>query len=355
MCRTFMRAGEDADSHWSVPSPNPAETPVAACRACDAAQAHGTTTRERASSSSPAEFSAGGNSSCSSDRLPDERQQPIDPGRQRIPSRSTGPYCCYRLPSRGLLRILTNHKARPNLSEVADQDSIGMGTPMRPDSAWNGIVGIVFDAVGTLIRPDPSVAEAYAATAARQGVRLALDVVRARFQVHFENDEVRGNGGALSTDEATERRRWRKIVIGVLPEIPDVDRAFDELWEHFSTPGSWRCFPDVAPALRALAAKGSRCASALTSMAGCGESSRACPSWRSAGTRSSSRRKLVSANLIRHSIKRPVHVWACRRSGSFGSATTWRMTCAGRSEPGYPECCWTVRLVHLTIYRMCRT
>ncbi len=131
-----------------------------------------------------------------------------------------------------------------------------MGTPMRPDSAWNGIVGIVFDAVGTLIRPDPSVAEAYAATAARQGVRLALDVVRARFQVHFENDEVRGNGGALSTDEATERRRWRKIVIGVLPEIPDVDRAFDELWEHFSTPGSWRCFPDVAPALRALAAQG---------------------------------------------------------------------------------------------------
>jgi len=131
-----------------------------------------------------------------------------------------------------------------------------MGTPMRPHSAWNGILGIVFDAVGTLIRPDPSVAEAYAATAARQGVRLQPDVVRSRFQVHFENDEVRGNGGALSTDEATERRRWRKIVMGVLPEIPHADRAFDELWEHFSTPGSWRCFADVAPALRALAAQG---------------------------------------------------------------------------------------------------
>ncbi len=117
---------------------------------------------------------------------------------------------------------------------------------MRPHSAWNGILGIVFDAVGTLIRPVPSVADAYAATAARQGVYLEPEVVRARFHVHFGNDEVRGDGGAHSTDEATERWRWRKIVMGVLPEIPQVDRAFDELWEHFSTPESWRCFPDVA-------------------------------------------------------------------------------------------------------------
>jgi len=100
------------------------------------------------------------------------------------------------------------------------------------------------------------VADAYAATAARQGVHLATDVVRARFQVHFANDEVRANGGAFSTDEATERLRWRKIVMGVLPEIPHLDRAFDELWEHFGAPRSWRCFPDVAPALRALAAQG---------------------------------------------------------------------------------------------------
>ncbi len=112
-----------------------------------------------------------------------------------------------------------------------------MGIPMRPESAWNGIIGIVFDAVGTLIKPDPSVAEAYTATAARQGVELEPDDVRARFQVHFQSDEVHGNGGALSTDEATERRRWRMIVTGVLPEMPDLDRAFDELWEHFSTAG----------------------------------------------------------------------------------------------------------------------
>lgn len=117
---------------------------------------------------------------------------------------------------------------------------------------WDGIEGIVFDAVGTLIKPEPSVASAYAAAASRQGVELSTDEVRERFGVHFQSDEVHAGQGVWSTDERTERRRWRKIVAGVLPEVPDPDRAFDELWEHFSSPRSWRCFPDVVPTLRAL-------------------------------------------------------------------------------------------------------
>jgi putative hydrolase of the HAD superfamily len=109
--------------------------------------------------------------------------------------------------------------------------------------------GIVFDAVGTLIKPEPSVAEAYVAAASRQGVALDPEVVRARFDVHFQNGGVHAGQGVLSTDEMTERRRWRKIVKGVLPEVPDPDRAFDELWEHFGRPESWRCFADVSPAI----------------------------------------------------------------------------------------------------------
>ncbi len=121
---------------------------------------------------------------------------------------------------------------------------------------WDGILGIVFDAVGTLIKPDPSVAAAYTAAARRQGVDLEPDEVRTRFHVHFQSDEVHAGQGVLSTDEATERRRWRKIVYDVLPEISQPDRAFDELWEHFSRPQSWRCFPDVAPAMKALTEMG---------------------------------------------------------------------------------------------------
>lgn len=117
---------------------------------------------------------------------------------------------------------------------------------------WDLISGIVLDAVGTLIKPVPSVADAYTEAARRQGVELIRDDVQSRFGAHFQSDEVRSDRGIHSTDEATEIDRWRRIVAMVLPELPDPDRAFDELWDHFGDPGSWRCFPDVAPALRAF-------------------------------------------------------------------------------------------------------
>ena len=127
---------------------------------------------------------------------------------------------------------------------------------MNSETGLNGIRGIVFDAVGTLIKPVPSVAEAYTAAASRQGVAIKAAEVRERFQHHFQNGGEHAGNGLLSTDEATECRRWRTIVAGVLPEVPDPDRAFQELWDHFSQPGSWRCYPDVEPALGGLADMG---------------------------------------------------------------------------------------------------
>ncbi len=127
---------------------------------------------------------------------------------------------------------------------------------MNAETGLNGIRGIVFDAVGTLIKPVPSVAEAYTAAASRQGVVIRPGEVRERFQHHFQNGGEHAGNGLLSTDEATERRRWRTIVAGVLPEVADPDRAFQELWHHFSLPGSWRCYPDVEPALGGLADTG---------------------------------------------------------------------------------------------------
>ena len=120
---------------------------------------------------------------------------------------------------------------------------------------------------------------AYTAAVRRQGVRLEPDEVRVRFQTHFNSDAIHAEQGVLSTDEATERRRWRKIVFDVLPEIPDPDRAFDELWDHFSRSECWRCFPDVAPALEMLRNMGSPSASARTSIGDCVASCRVCPSW----------------------------------------------------------------------------
>ena len=123
---------------------------------------------------------------------------------------------------------------------------------------WDQIDGIVLDAVGTLITPTPSVADAYAEAASRQGVELDRAEIRARFRTTFGDDSIQGDRGIYSTDEDVERRRWRAIVAGVLPEVPDPDGAFDELWDHFGRPEAWRCFPDVAPAVEAILEAGLR-------------------------------------------------------------------------------------------------
>jgi putative hydrolase of the HAD superfamily len=128
--------------------------------------------------------------------------------------------------------------------------------PINPHPQWDAVAGVVLDAVGTLICPSPSVAEAYTAAARRQGVALATEDVRARFQASFQSDEIHAGSGLLSTDELTEWRRWRRIVMRVLPEVADPERAFFELWDHFSRPDSWSTFPEVATALRELSALG---------------------------------------------------------------------------------------------------
>ena len=97
---------------------------------------------------------------------------------------------------------------------------------MSKQPNWDLIAGIVLDAVGTLIKPVPSVAEAYVEAARRQGVELEREELRARFNLHFQSDEVRGDRGIHSTDEATEIWRWRRIVSKVLPEVPDPAKGF---------------------------------------------------------------------------------------------------------------------------------
>jgi len=123
---------------------------------------------------------------------------------------------------------------------------------MFADAGLSGVKGIVLDAVGTLIEPRPSVAEAYAQAAWRQGVTLDLPLVRSRFREQFRTDEIDELHGPLATSEEVEHRRWRRIVSGCLPEVPDPDRAFEELWVHFGEPSSWIVFPDVARALARL-------------------------------------------------------------------------------------------------------
>jgi putative hydrolase of the HAD superfamily len=132
----------------------------------------------------------------------------------------------------------------------------GIAVQMINKLLGNGPMGVALDAVGTLIDPDPPVAEAYAEMALRQGVVLDRAVIKARFHQSFRDDEEDEARGPLVTDEPTEHRRWRRIVANVLPEVADLARAFEELWTHFGRPDAWRCFPDVGPTLQALRERG---------------------------------------------------------------------------------------------------
>lgn len=118
--------------------------------------------------------------------------------------------------------------------------------------------GALVDAVGTVIEPDPPVAEVYAAAARRRGVDLNAAEVKGRFELRFRTDELDELGGDLTTDEAREHLRWQRIVAAVLPEVADQESAFLELWKHFSRPQAWRCYDDVAPAFSELETAGIR-------------------------------------------------------------------------------------------------
>jgi putative hydrolase of the HAD superfamily len=120
---------------------------------------------------------------------------------------------------------------------------------------------LLFDAVGTLIHPDPPVAEVYHAAGREYGSALAIAEIGWRFPAALsteswsEESRERPPGG-----EAAEVERWRRIVRQVLDDVASEHQPalFDSLWNHFKEPQHWRLYPDVAPALVKLAAAGWR-------------------------------------------------------------------------------------------------
>ena len=119
---------------------------------------------------------------------------------------------------------------------------------------------VVFDAVGTLIYPEPGVAQAYTAVGRRFGSKLTQPEVARRFRAVFAAVEARDRAGDLRTNEDIELGRWQHIVRHVLDDVRDYTGCFNELWGHFARPSSWRVFPDVPSSLATLASRGVRLA-----------------------------------------------------------------------------------------------
>jgi putative hydrolase of the HAD superfamily len=115
---------------------------------------------------------------------------------------------------------------------------------------------VVFDAVGTLLHPEPPAHRVYAEVGRRRGSRLDDDTIRRRFRAAFARQEEVDRAAGWRTDEGREVERWRRIVAETLDDLPDPSACFRELYDHFARPSGWRVDADAGPVLSALRARG---------------------------------------------------------------------------------------------------
>ncbi|MBX3413067.1 MAG: HAD-IA family hydrolase [Pirellulales bacterium] len=126
-------------------------------------------------------------------------------------------------------------------------------------SAPGSVDAVLFDAVGTLLHPRPTVDEAYYLGGVRYGSSRTAAELLPRFRAAFARseaiDEERRDG---VTSEAYERARWRQIVEEVFDDLADHESLFAHLWQHFALADHWRLFDDVTSCLTDLQARGMR-------------------------------------------------------------------------------------------------
>jgi putative hydrolase of the HAD superfamily len=124
------------------------------------------------------------------------------------------------------------------------------------NSLLDDIRAVVFDAVGTLLHPEPPAPAVYAEVGHRFGSRLDTAAIARRFRTALAREDLIDQENGLRTSEAREIERWRRIVLGVLDGVTDPEGCFQELFEHFSRPEAWRTEPDAAVVLAGLANRG---------------------------------------------------------------------------------------------------
>ncbi len=107
---------------------------------------------------------------------------------------------------------------------------------------------VVFDAVGTLIRPIEPVAASYHRIGARFGSQRTLAQVRQRFSTAFDQFYRQRS----TSSEAAERECWRQIVTEVLDDVDDAEQCFRELFDYFGSVSSWQVYSDVTSCLDSI-------------------------------------------------------------------------------------------------------
>ena len=112
------------------------------------------------------------------------------------------------------------------------------------------ILAVVFDAVGTVMYTDPSVAAAYRRAIAQHcGVDISEEVVNTTVRNSLRQRSVVSD---LRTDEAAEDEFWATLIRDFCPQSDGFQSCFDDLFAHFGDAQNWRCFPDVPSTMSRL-------------------------------------------------------------------------------------------------------
>lgn len=119
-----------------------------------------------------------------------------------------------------------------------------------------GTRAVFFDAVGTVLFPQPTAPKVYAEVAARAGLYLSPEAVRARFVEAYRIQEAADRVTGWATSEDRERARWHTIVTATLFGVPDPEACFRELYEHFAKPAAWRVDESATAVVNELTRRG---------------------------------------------------------------------------------------------------
>ena len=109
---------------------------------------------------------------------------------------------------------------------------------------------IVFDAVGTLIRPVESISLVYQRFGHQHGIELDQATVKRRFTE--ARQRLFSNNRRQPSSESQEKASWFELVQSVFESLEDCEDLFESLWNYYAGPENWRLFPDVAHSLDQL-------------------------------------------------------------------------------------------------------
>ncbi len=119
-----------------------------------------------------------------------------------------------------------------------------------------GVKRVFFDAVGTVLFPEPTPGGAYFRAGQRFGSAVTAYEADRRFKAAFAAQEAFDATQEYRTSEAREAERWRAIVSEVLPDVSDPDACFVHLWGHFADPANWRMAPGLGELFTTLRTRG---------------------------------------------------------------------------------------------------